>query len=230
MPPRVLQEIAEFLGRHRRRQDRDRAANRTAFEDLADAVGASYVDAHRVRSALAACGLGDAEAYTVVVAALKPNGEAGCGAALREALQHLPTAAFAVADRRHHGTEHGAHAGPLRPGVSAYGRPSSAGVAGLDDLDGLRKLMAGIPADVRNVYRETTLGPLVGAGRGSGAMLLETLEAFLANDCSWARTAEALHIHVNTVHYRVERIETLTGRDLSRLDHRVDLHAALLCR
>ena len=61
-------------------------------------------------------------------------------------------------------------------------------------------------------------------------MLLETLEVFLAHDCSWTRTAEALHIHVNTVHYRVERIETLTGRDLSRLDDRVDLSAALLCR
>ncbi|MGW3402435.1 PucR family transcriptional regulator, partial [Streptomyces zhihengii] len=61
-------------------------------------------------------------------------------------------------------------------------------------------------------------------------MLLETLETFLAHDCSWARTAEALHVHVNTVHYRVERIEALTGRDLSRLDDRADLRAALLCR
>ncbi|MFJ5080170.1 helix-turn-helix domain-containing protein [Streptomyces sp. NPDC088553] len=43
-------------------------------------------------------------------------------------------------------------------------------------------------------------------------------------------TAQAPHIHVSTVHYRVERVETLTGRDLSRLDDRVDLSAALLCR
>ncbi|MER7958065.1 PucR family transcriptional regulator [Streptomyces sp. NPDC096030] len=278
VPPRVLQEIAEFLGRHRRRQDRNRAANRSAYEDLADAVGASYADAHRVRSALAACGLGDAETYTVVVAALEPSGEAGCGAALREALQHLPAAAFAVVDRlggeavavvAHEGEEAAGmrerlgdvwplihacrpetalHVGVSAPAPASAGLntaltqaryalaaaraegPSSACVSGLGDLDGLRKLMAGIPSDVRSVYRETTLGPLVGAGRGSSAMLLETLEVFLAHDCSWARTAEALHIHVNTVHYRVERIEALTGRDLSRLDHRVDLHAALLCR
>lgn len=83
---------------------------------------------------------------------------------------------------------------------------------------------------MRHAYRETVLGPLVGGGRGASGMPLETLEVFLAKDCSWARTAEALHIHVNTVHYRVERIEALTGRDLSRLDHKVDLHAALLCR
>ncbi|MFJ6411130.1 PucR family transcriptional regulator, partial [Streptomyces hydrogenans] len=108
--------------------------------------------------------------------------------------------------------------------------PSSPQVARLRDLDGLEMLLAGIPGHVRDVYRETVLGPLTRAGRGSGAMLLETLEAFLAHDCSWTRTAEALHVHINTVHYRVARIETLTGRDLSRLDDRVDLRAALLSR
>ncbi|MEU3429905.1 PucR family transcriptional regulator [Streptomyces gardneri] len=61
-------------------------------------------------------------------------------------------------------------------------------------------------------------------------MLLETLEVFLDNNCSWARTAEALHLHVNTVHYRIERIERLIGRNLSRLDDKLDVHAALLCR
>ncbi|MFJ9823634.1 helix-turn-helix domain-containing protein [Streptomyces sp. NPDC101160] len=48
--------------------------------------------------------------------------------------------------------------------------------------------------------------------------------------CSWSRTAEALRIHVNTVRYRVDRIQALTGRDLSRLDQKADLRAALLCR
>lgn len=112
----------------------------------------------------------------------------------------------------------------------AAASPRAPRVAGPDDLDGLAALLAGIPADVREAYRRTVLGPLLGAGRGSGPMLLETLEVFLAHDCSWARTAEALHVHVNTVHYRVERVETLTGRDLSRLDDRLDLRAALLCR
>ncbi|WP_282695308.1 helix-turn-helix domain-containing protein [Streptomyces sp. CC208A] len=109
--------------------------------------------------------------------------------------------------------------------------PGQPRVAGLGDLDGLGMLLAGVPADVREVYRATVLGPLLGAaGRSSGATLLETLRAFLAHDCSWARTAEALRVHVNTVRYRVEKIEALTGRDLSRLDHQADLYAALLHR
>jgi DNA-binding PucR family transcriptional regulator len=39
-----------------------------------------------------------------------------------------------------------------------------------------------------------------------------------------------VHLHVNPVHYRIQRIESLTGRGLSRLDHKLDLRAALLCR
>ncbi len=96
-------------------------------------------------------------------------------------------------------------------------------VRGVEQLDTLGELMAGIPPEVRTVYGTRTLGAL-----GDG-MLRETLEVFLANNCSWARTAEALHLHVNTVHYRIERVEVLTGRDLSRLDHKLDLYAALRC-
>jgi DNA-binding PucR family transcriptional regulator len=36
-----------------------------------------------------------------------------------------------------------------------------------------------------------------------------------------------LHLHVNTLRYRVGRIEELTGRDLARFADRVDLYLAL---
>lgn len=96
-------------------------------------------------------------------------------------------------------------------------------VRGIEQLDTLAELLSGVPPEVRGVFGARTLGPL-----GDG-MLRETLEVFLANNCSWTRTAEALHLHVNTVHYRIERVEALTGRDLSRLDHKLDLYAALRC-
>lgn len=280
VPPRVLQEMSELLGRHRRRRDRRRAAHDAASVRLVEAVGAPHAGTDRLRGALASCGLADRAAYTVAVAALEPDGNGGADgvAALAEALGHLPSVASAVArgaggetvavlahegdaadgvrerlrevwplirDRRPEGTWRVGLSMPVTApaalnGALAQARhalaaapalaPPSPQVAGVRDLGGLALLLAGVPADVRDVYRETVLGPLNGAGRGSGAMLLETLEVFLAHDCSWTRTAEALHIHVNTVHYRVERIEVLTGRDLSRLDDRVDLRAALLCR
>jgi DNA-binding PucR family transcriptional regulator len=105
---------------------------------------------------------------------------------------------------------------------------AAAGGSALTDastLTGLDALLTGVPAEVRTAYSRTVLGQL-----RSNAALLETLETFLACDGSWARTAEALHLHVNSVHYRIGRIEHFTGRDLSRLYDRLDLWAALLCR
>ncbi|MFE2102711.1 PucR family transcriptional regulator [Streptomyces sp. NPDC059468] len=87
-----------------------------------------------------------------------------------------------------------------------------------------------MPAEVRAAYSRTVLGPLLESDRTATAVLLSTLETFLACDGSWARTVKALHLHVNTVHYRMQRIEHFTGRDLSLLSGRLDLWAALLCR
>ncbi|MEU5208444.1 helix-turn-helix domain-containing protein [Streptomyces sp. NPDC020742] len=108
--------------------------------------------------------------------------------------------------------------------------PDGAQVRSVAELSTLGALLAGVPADVRRAFSNRVLGPLAHGGSASHRMLLETLEVFLAHHGSWARTAEALHLHVNTVHYRIQRIETLTGRDLSRLGDTLDLRAALWCR
>ncbi|MFI7387227.1 PucR family transcriptional regulator [Streptomyces sp. NPDC049813] len=115
----------------------------------------------------------------------------------------------------------------------ACARSAAPGAALLTDaaaLGSLDALLGGVPARVRATYSRTVLGPLAEPRNASAAALLETLRTFLACDGSWARAAEALHLHVNTVHYRVQRIEHLTGRTLSRLTDRLDLRAALLCR
>lgn len=106
--------------------------------------------------------------------------------------------------------------------------PDQARVTAVEDLGTLAALLAGVPEEVRTAFRSRVLGPL--ARDGSHRMLLETLEVFLAHHGSWARTAAALQLHVNSVHYRIQRVELLTGRDLSRLEHKLDLQAALLCR
>ncbi|MFD6654251.1 PucR family transcriptional regulator [Streptomyces parvus] len=103
-------------------------------------------------------------------------------------------------------------------------------LAAIGALTTLDALLTGIPADVRTAFGIHALGPLADDTNPSYRMLLETLDVFLAHNGSWARTAEALHLHVNTVHYRIQRVEMLTGRDLARLDHKLDLKAALLCR
>ncbi|WP_410659422.1 PucR family transcriptional regulator [Amycolatopsis sp. lyj-112] len=59
--------------------------------------------------------------------------------------------------------------------------------------------------------------------------LLQTLETFLR--CGGRRqTAAALHVHPNTVDYRLRRIADLTGLDPTRLEHIALLNAALSAR
>ncbi|MFJ4778052.1 PucR family transcriptional regulator [Streptomyces sp. NPDC088762] len=113
--------------------------------------------------------------------------------------------------------------------AARQGSPATGRVTHVEELASLESLLAGIPADVRTLFSRTTLGPLADSEAASHHMLRETLEVFLHHNCSWVRTAEALHLHVNTVHYRIERVQALTGRDPSRLDHKLDLRAALLC-
>ncbi|MFE7797707.1 PucR family transcriptional regulator [Nocardia sp. NPDC057440] len=100
-------------------------------------------------------------------------------------------------------------------------------VAAAEDLTTLNELLAGVSAPVRAAYSTQVLGALLEPG-ASHAGLRATLAAFLDHNGSWTKTAEALYLHVNTVHYRIERIEKLTGRDLSSLADRVDVRAALL--
>ncbi|QMU68435.1 PucR family transcriptional regulator [Streptacidiphilus sp. P02-A3a] len=110
-----------------------------------------------------------------------------------------------------------------------YALASAAPYADAARLDSLASLLAGIPAEVTAAFHERLLGRLVSNDRENGVSLVDTLAAFLAHDGSWARTAKALHVHVNTVHYRVRRIEELTGRSLVRLADQADLRTALLC-
>src|SRR4030095_8544476 len=87
--------------------------------------------------------------------------------------------------------------------------------------------LAAVPDGVPRAFRDRLLGPLLEYDRVHRADLVPTLPACLAPACSWTKSSEELHIHVNTLRYRIQRIEQMTGRDLGRLDARVDLFLAL---
>jgi DNA-binding PucR family transcriptional regulator len=72
------------------------------------------------------------------------------------------------------------------------------------------------------------LGP-VGLDR-LDAPLGETLVAYVACDLNVGATARRLHLHANTVHYRLRRIERLTSRDVRHFEDVVELVAALRLR
>ncbi len=63
----------------------------------------------------------------------------------------------------------------------------------------------------------------IAADLTQGGALVATLRAYAAADLSVKRTAEELHIHVNTAHYRLAKIEERTGLDLRHMSDVVEL-------
>ncbi|MEV5199857.1 PucR family transcriptional regulator ligand-binding domain-containing protein [Streptomyces sp. NPDC053720] len=109
----------------------------------------------------------------------------------------------------------------------AAARPGRVCAAGHHELASHVLLLPFVPDDVRRAFTARLLDPLRDYDRRHRAELIPTLETFLDCDGSWTRCATRLHLHVNTLRYRVGRIEQLTGRDLSRLEDKLDFFLAL---
>ncbi|MFJ5222249.1 PucR family transcriptional regulator [Streptomyces sp. NPDC088400] len=112
----------------------------------------------------------------------------------------------------------------------AAARPGRVCAAGHHELASHVLLLPFVPDDVRRAFTARLLDPLRDYDRRHRAELIPTLESFLECDGSWTRCAARLHLHVNTLRYRVGRIEQLTGRDLSRLEDKLDFFLALRMR
>jgi GAF domain-containing protein/sugar diacid utilization regulator len=77
-------------------------------------------------------------------------------------------------------------------------------------------------------FVEAQLGNLLLHDEQHGLALLETLDAYLQADLSPTRTAAALHVHVNTVYYRLQRLRELLGEPFTEPRRALDLRVALL--
>ena len=71
------------------------------------------------------------------------------------------------------------------------------------------------------------IGPLITHDAEHGTAYVSTLRAVLACDRSWQPAAAELHIHKQTLGYRIRKIEHLTGRGLARTEHLAELWFAL---
>ncbi|MFQ3630643.1 PucR family transcriptional regulator [Roseiflexus sp.] len=76
-------------------------------------------------------------------------------------------------------------------------------------------------------FYRSTLATLVDYDRDQHGELLKTLESFFEHNGNLARTAEALHIHRNTLLYRLMRIKEISGRDPDVAEDRLALWLAL---
>ncbi|MBX6772250.1 MAG: helix-turn-helix domain-containing protein [Chloroflexi bacterium] len=99
-----------------------------------------------------------------------------------------------------------------------------------DDLGIYRLLfhLHGTP-ELASFYEET-LQKVVEHDERHGSELIPTLKAFFAAHGNLSKTAEMLYLHRNTVSYRLQRIEEITGLRLDREDDRFQLQLALKLR
>lgn len=91
--------------------------------------------------------------------------------------------------------------------------PDAAGVLAYDE-DPLAILLASVP-DLAADLARSLLGPVLDLPPEDSEMLLETARGWLAERGSTSTAARVLHIHRNTVRYRLKRLEELTGLDLA---------------
>ncbi|MFC0543309.1 PucR family transcriptional regulator [Kutzneria chonburiensis] len=110
--------------------------------------------------------------------------------------------------------------------VASHNGSRAAVVAG-SELASHQLLFGALPDELRQSFCLRLLGPVRAYDQEHHSELLESLRVFLDCSGSWSQAAARLHLHVNTLRYRMGRVEELTARDLSRFADRVDLFLAL---
>jgi hypothetical protein len=121
-----------------------------------------------------------------------------------------------------------AHAEGVRTvrALLALGRRGMGGAA--TEL-GFAGLIVGSEPDIGD-YVERVLGPVVDYDERRGTDLVGTLAAYFAAGASPRHAAGQLHVHVNTVSQRLERISALLGDTWQRPDRALEIQLALRLR
>lgn len=92
----------------------------------------------------------------------------------------------------------------------------------------LAVLLSGTPEGAASLAAGV-LGPVLELPDEDRQLLLDTARTWLAAAGSTSAAAKQLHVHRNTVRYRLRRLEELTGRDLGQPVPAAELHVALEC-
>ncbi|PWI17920.1 diguanylate phosphodiesterase [Streptomyces sp. Act143] len=112
-----------------------------------------------------------------------------------------------------HGPDHLAavHAEAVRCLTALHALDRTGDGADIADL-GFLGVLLGDRADVTS-YVERVLGPVLAYDAERGTELLRTLHAYYRHGAGLSRAKDALHVHVNTVVQRLERVAQLLGPD-----------------
>lgn len=87
-------------------------------------------------------------------------------------------------------------------------------------------LLAGAP-EAAAMVADAVLGPVLALPQAECESILTTLGVWLAEEGATSEAAARLHMHRNTVRYRLRRLEELTGRSLAQPTGLAELYLAL---
>jgi purine catabolism regulator len=85
------------------------------------------------------------------------------------------------------------------------------------------------PGELRDFYQEI-LGPLLNADTRGDSTLIDTLEGYFRCNGNLSETARTMHLHRNSLLYRLGRIEEVLGQSLDDSELRLSLQIALKIR
>ncbi|XYU18818.1 CdaR family transcriptional regulator [Bacillus pumilus] len=80
-----------------------------------------------------------------------------------------------------------------------------------------------VSQETKEVFLDRTIAPLLPYPE-----LVKTLRVLMTSDYSLKYTAEAMHVHINTLHYRLKRIQDLTALDPKRMQDAMLFYLALM--
>jgi hypothetical protein len=109
----------------------------------------------------------------------------------------------------------------------AAATPGTNGLIRFDD-EPIAVLLVSAPDASLSVARRL-LGPVLDLPDSDRILLIDTMRTWLAEAGSTSAAAGRLHVHRNTVRYRLRRLEELTGRKLTDPLDVSELHIALEC-
>jgi carbohydrate diacid regulator len=83
----------------------------------------------------------------------------------------------------------------------------------------IEMLLREIPIDIKREYLKRTIDPLI-----YDEQLVSTLKCYFKNNLSIKETAEEMHVHINTLHYRLKKIEEKTGINIKKFENLVTFY------
>jgi purine catabolism regulator len=92
--------------------------------------------------------------------------------------------------------------------------------------DGAGLLMPRTPGEAQALV-DHVLGELLGYDAAHGTSYVETVRAFIRADGSWQQAAAVVHVHKQTLGYRLRKVEELSGRGFARTAHMAEWWFAL---